>query len=49
MAPVVRLRTINHPFRPIRVFTRELVPSLFEDQYPKVDRNRFSHSSDTAL
>ena len=31
MAPVVRLRTTNHPFHPIHPFTRQLVPSLFEE------------------
>ena len=33
--------------RLIRPFTRQLVPSLFEESI--VDRHRFSHSSDTAL
>ena len=35
--------------RPIRPFTRQLVPSLFEESISEVDRHRFSHSSDTAL
>ena len=50
------LRVLWHPLcdyarrtilsRPIRPFTKQLVPSLFD---PEVDRHRFSHSCDTAL
>ena len=36
-------------FRLICPFTRELVPSLLKNQFPEVDRHRFSYSSDTAL
>ena len=36
--------------RPIRPFTRQLVPSdCLKNQYPEVDRHPSSHSSDTAL
>ena len=31
MAPVVRLRTMNHPLPPDLLITEELVPSLFEE------------------
>ena len=53
MVLAVQLRTTNCPFLPDLLIIQELSSTLYlhclKNQYPEVHRNRFSHSSYTAL